>query len=519
MSMNKQFIGSAVLSFSAVALGHAQEVKHPNVVLVMTDQQRADLCKREGFPLDVMPFMDQLAQENIWFDKAYTTAPASSPARVSMLTGRFPKATHVRTNHNVNDAFYEKDMPAVFREQGYKTALIGKNHSHTKPACFDYWSGYGHWGKDKKDTHNSKEFASFLNNKARGHYLAPTPFDVETQLPCQIVSQTLDWIEDNKAAPFFAWVSIPEPHNPYQVSEPYYSMFPPESIPQNKGTKKDLKRKGEKYETLNELETLSHANDETEIRRLQGNYLGMLRLIDDQMKRLIEGLKEKGLYENTIFIYLSDHGDYFGEYGLVRKGAGVPDALTRIPMVWAGYGIKQQAKPMEAHVSIADVFPTLCTAIGAEIPVGVQGRSLWPMLEGEKYPRKEFESILVEQGFGGADFTRKEALTFEEEGALTPGKTAHMDELNTWTQSGARRMLRKGDWKIIVDNYSRGELYHLEKDPSELNNLFDNKKYDSKRAELLLDLAGWEIRTQDPLPIPQRRYQFKRNRNNYLFTE
>ena len=97
----------------------------------------------------------------------------------------------------------------------------------------------------------------------------------------------------------------------------------------------------------------------------------MIRLIDDQVKRLIETLKAEGKYENTIFIFLSDHGDYCGEYGLIRKGAGTPESLTRIPMVWAGAGISKQQKPMEAHVSIADIFPTLCTAIGADIPVGV----------------------------------------------------------------------------------------------------------------------------------------------------
>ena len=94
----------------------------------------------------------------------------------------------------------------------------------------------------------------------------------------------------------------------------------------------------------------------------------MIRLIDDQIKRLIESLKASGQFENTIFVVLSDHGDYWGEYGLIRKGAGLSESLARIPMVWAGYHVKNQSAPMDSHVSIADIFPTLCSAIGAKIP-------------------------------------------------------------------------------------------------------------------------------------------------------
>jgi len=313
------------------------------------------------------------------------------------------------------------------------------------------------------------------------------------------------------------WVSMPEPHNPYQISEPYFSMFSPEKIPATLTNRKDLSKKGDKYAILAELEDAACPNLAKDLPRLRGNYLGMLRLIDDQTKRLIEGFKAAGLYENTIFVILSDHGDYCGEYGLIRKGAGVPECLTRIPMIWAGCGIHPQSAPMDAHVSIADIFPTICTAIGADIPLGVQGRSLWPMLIGKSYPKKEFSSIMVQQGFGGEDFTRDEPLTFVQEGALQPNKIAHFDELNTWTQSGTERMVRKDDWKLVLDSYGRGELYNLKTDPSEIKNLYNKKQYASKQMELLEELMTWELRVQDPLPVPRNRYHFKQNSYNYHF--
>ena len=110
-------------------------------------------------------------------------------------------------------------------------------------------------------------------------------------------------------------------------------------------------------------------------------------------------------------------------------------------------------------------------------------------------------------------------MTFAEEGALTPGKIAYCDELNTWTQSGTQRMIRKDDWKLIMDNYGRGELYNLKNDPSEINNLFGNKKYADKQMELIEALITWNLRLQDPLPIPRNRYHFKQNPYNYHFTD
>ena len=203
----------------------------------------------------------------------------------------------------------------------------------------------------------------------------------------------------------------------------------------------------------------------------------------------------------------------------MRKGAGLSESLARIPMVWAGYHIKNQSAPMDSHVSIADLFPTFCSAIGAEIPAGVQGRSLWPMLTGKAYPKEEFSSMVVQQGFGGADVGLDASLTFEQEGALTPGKIAHFDELNTWTQSGTSRMIRKDDWKLVMNHYGNGELYNLKKDPSEIHNLFGEKKYSEIQTELLTRLLAWELRLQDPLPLPQRRYHFKQNPFNYLHPE
>lgn len=490
----------------------------PNIVIIMADQLRADLLGREGYPLETMPKTDLLAAEGTWFDKAYTPAPASGPARVSMLTGRYPSATHVKTNHNIADAYYVKDMFDVARESGYKTALVGKNHSHLTPAKADHWSIYDHSGQRPAPEGDSPEaqFDRYLKTLNMYTDLAPAPLGAETQLPYRMVSDASRWISSLGDEPFLMWFSMPEPHNPYQTCEPYYSMFPPEKLPKMRTAAADRATKGAEYELLDRMMTMGHPGYAGNLDRLRSVYHGMLRMIDDQVERLMDNLKAAGVYDNTIVIFVADHGDYVGEYGLMKKGLGLDEVLTRVPMQWRGPGIAASAKPHTAHVSLIDIFPTLCEVMGADIPSGVQGRSLWPLLTGKDYPAAEFAGMMCQDGYGGMYYTAEDGTDFRAEGAV--GREAgFFDCLNTWTQSGTMRMLRSGDWKLVCDMNGNGWLYNLAKDPSEVNNLFYAKKHSAERNRMIENLLRWEISTADPLPLPRHRYRFKSNPHNYMF--
>lgn len=513
----KLFVGiSASASVLSPMFGQNTQ-KKPNIIIIMADQLRADLLGREGYPLNTMPCADNLAKNGTWFNRAYTSAPASGPARVSMLTGRYPSATHVRSNHNIQDVYYKKDLFDVAREAGYVTALVGKNHSHLVKERVDYWCPYNHGGQESKNkSEKGKAFDKYLGTLDMYANMRPSPYGVEGQLPYRMVDDASQVIDSVSGKPFLMWLSFPEPHNPYQVCEPYFSMFPSDSLPKMRSSVKDQKTKGAEYQLLAEMMGQGHVGYEENLLRLRSNYHGMLRLIDDQIGRLVSDLKQKGVYDNTIIIFIADHGDFVGEYGLMKKGVGLDDALARIPMQWTGPGIKASAKAHDAHVSIIDIFPTICEIMGAEIPVGVQGRSLWPLLQGKEYPKKEFESVMVQDGFGGMYYTKTDGTDYKAEGAVGK-KGLFFDELNTWTQSGTMRMLRKGDWKLIYDMDGNGQLYNMKNDPSGLNNFFDNEAYSNIKNEMIQSLLRWDLSTQDPLPVPRQRYRFKRNEHNYLF--
>lgn len=515
-------IGSSKKQVSSALLKAPRDEAKPNIVLIIADQLRADACKREGFTLDTMPFLDSLAIRSTWFNRSYCAAPACVPSRTSMMTGRFPNATRVRSNWNIQDATYKADLVDVLKANGYTTALIGKNHTYLTKDHFDHWVEYNHLAQTGQVSDEVKKVNQYLESTNFYFDPNPAPIPAAMQQPARIVDDSINWlnqIAQKPDQPFFLYMSIPEPHNPYQVSEPYYSLFPPNTLPPVQVGAEALKKKGAKWHIQQQMMELGYPQFEKNIPRIRSNYYGMLRLIDDQLKRFMQFLEEKQLIDNTVIIFVADHGDFVGEYGLIKKGVEVPDCLTRIPMIWHGPNIVSNKQAHSAHVSNVDIMPTICDMIGAPIPEGVQGRSLWPLLSGKPYPEAEFESVMAQQGFGGLHFTTlQEYDPYMQDGTLTKGKT-EFDELNTWSQSGTMRMLRKGDWKLVLDMQGAGQLYYLKNDPAEVNNLFNNKAHTQKQAELMQDVILWELRMQDPLPLPRpggkRKYGFKRAPHNY----
>ena len=139
-----------------------------------------------------------------------------------------------------------------------------------------------------------------------------------------------------------------------------------------------LESKSFKYQWLRHIGETAFPDYAEQLPRARSNYFGILRLIDDQVRRFVEHLDGRGLRENTILFFLSDHGDYVGEYGLVRKGAELPEVLVRIPFQVCGPGIQASPEPHLAHINIVDILPTICEATGTDMPPGVQGAACGP---------------------------------------------------------------------------------------------------------------------------------------------
>jgi arylsulfatase A-like enzyme len=494
-------IGTAVPK-TAHAVPQNDPVEKPNIIFIVSDQHRAGLTKAAGYSLDTSPALDRLAAGGVSFDRAYCTAPLCVPARVSMLTGRWPQAHRVRNNDLAGEAFYTKHLYQVAKENGYKTGLTGKNHTFLRAVDLDFWREYGlaaGW-MPPNASEAYVQFEKWMKDLHANVSLQPTPFPVEVQFPYRIVSDAMEFIDSVEDQPFLLQVGFSEPHDPEQVPEPYWNMFPPEQVPTRCAGPEVLQQLG--YRAQWEYRH-QEAGFDTEVnwRRYKSNYLGMLRLIDDQLTRLVNYLERKGLTKRTIIVYLADHGDYLMDYGLARKGVGLPECLTRIPMVWSGPGIHPSAIGASACVSMADLFPTVCEAIGASIPLGVQGRSLWPLLQGKTYPKEEFRSAYATVGVGGLYYDASDNIPYRlRYGNRNAEADAGFDELNKVSQSGTQKMVRMGDWKLVFDMMGYGQLYHLKSDPCELKNLFGSPSNAREQNMLLAELLMWTIRTEDSLP-------------------
>lgn len=476
----------------------------PNIIVVVSDQHRAGMTKATGYPLDTSPGLDAMAERGVRFDNAYATAPLCVPSRISMLTGRWPAAHRVRMNLAGQDAFYTRDVYDVAKAQGYRTGLAGKNHTYLRSESLDFWRSYSHTSGYRAPNADPSHaaFDAWMGELGGGAIsLEPTPFPSEAQYPHRIVSDAIEFIDGSGNRPFLLQVSFPEPHTPQQVPKPYWDMFPPDQIPPRAAGPEALEKLGFKARWLFDLQAGAKVPDEAHWQRYISNYLGALRMIDDQLVRLIEHLEARGIADDTLIVYTADHGDYVMDYGLGRKGVGLPDALVRIPMVFAGAGVKHRAFDA-AFTSNADLMPTLCEVMGAEIPLGVQGRSLWPLLRGEPYPADEFRSIYSGVGVGG--------LHYDEDDDVAGGRDRLTgDTLNKVTQSGNAAMVRMGEWKLIYDMMGYGQLYHLPSDPLELDNRFGKPGVAETQAQLMSELAMWTLRTQDSLPTGPQNAKYR----------
>jgi arylsulfatase A-like enzyme len=497
---------AALMPRSALA---ATPARTPNIIIVLCDQWSFGTSKASGFPLDTTPTLDRLGAGGFSFDRNYCTAPLCVPSRISMLTGRWPEAHRVRMNLQANDAFFDKDLYQVAKARGYRTALIGKNHTYLTEKDVDVWREYFHEGASAalKPSPQDAAYDQWLRDLHFNISDKPTPFPLTSQLPYRIMTDALAFVDAAANQPFLLQISIPEPHDPEQVPEPYWDMFPPASIPGRYAGPEGLPLAGERLQWEYRMQQDAFPDTEKWWRRYLSNYCGMLRLIDDQIARLERHLKDRGIDNDTLVVFTSDHGDSLMNFGIGHKGLGLHESVVHTPMLWWGAGIRPNKEAANAFTSMADLMPTLCEAMTAAIPNGVQGRSLWPLLQGQAFPKEEFQSIYSGVGVGGLYYEKADAVPLAA--GHRPKLPDMFDELNKVTLSGNQKMVRMGAWKLVYDMMGYGQLYNLERDPGELTNQFGKKRYAAIQADLMAELAMWTIRIQDALPTGPQNSQYQ----------
>lgn len=484
----------------------------PNFLLISADQQRADCFGFEGRSIKT-PHLDQLAADGTRFSACITPCVVCQPARASILTGQLCRTHGVHDNGiDLNPDTGAKGFAGALAAAGYDTAFFGKAHFSTfhtfaptgTPECLrssanypaDWYGPYmgfehvelmlvGHnWFLPEKppggqhyerwfyaDGRGDEKNALYRENAGNTKDAAQTwhsKLPVAWHNSTWTADRAISWLKHvDHDKPFCTWVSFPDPHHPFDAPEPWSRLHDPAEVDLPENRKRSYEGRPWWHEAVMTSEPagpkknaevrknysrIAEQSDD-QLREIIANTYGQIALIDHNVGRLLIALDETGLAENTIVIYISDHGDWLGDHGLILKGPMHYEGLLRVPMIVRGGGI-EPGRVVEEPVSTLDLGPTFYDYAGADPLQTQHGQSLRPLLETEGATR---------------DFAMNE-----------------WELLSTRTGVAlSLRTVRTRRHKLTVDLQSgAGELYDLENDPGEMRNLFDAPEVEDVQARL-----------------------------------
>lgn len=463
-----------------------------NIVWFCTDQQRYDTIHSLGNDYIHTPNLDKLVHQGVAFARAYTQCPICTPSRSSFLTGRYPRTTKAFYNGNENYSKDEVLVTKLLKDQGYTCGLTGKLHL-TSPQGrmetrtddgYDYmqWSHHPHddWKNGENDYQNwlkgkgiswEKEYGGRYTSMSRWPPIENENFTgKEVGVPAQYhqttwcVEKAIEFIEQNTGQPWLISVNPFDPHPPLDPPQEYKDRLNIKDMPlplwqdgelDNKPShqQKDYVIGGQNGATDS---IIGMTNDDK--REKIRDYYAEIELIDDQIGRLIDYLEKTGQRDNTVIIFMSDHGEMNGDHGLYWKGAYFYEGLVHVPLIISCPSKFQKDVICTGLVELVDIAPTLLEMNGIKVPHYMQGKSLYSILTGQSPLDRHKDSVYSE-------FYR----------CL---KGCHEDRFAT--------MYFDGRYKLVTYcEMDEGELYDLQEDPAEYVNLWNHKEYQDLKAELI----------------------------------
>lgn len=482
--------------------------QRPNILLITTDQQRADHLGVKGLKAVQTPHLDRLATEGVHFDRAYCPSPICTPSRVSLLTGKWPSNHGAYSIGVTVDPFPEPTVAQLLKQAGYSTSLIGKAHfvrraeeaahftgqSDPPPDFFQNYHGpylgfdtvytcIGHTTNCMPDMHYRvfledagveydqwfprTQYSPWSPNTIKNKPHKPGVWTIpeELQNSAWIASKANEWIrEQSESRPWFSWVSFEDPHPPFVCPEPWFSSVMTERMElyENK-RKEEFADKPEIYNQIyrNDLQMYEEGAivpcvygryfDEEVARLSLQATLGMISNIDAKVGTILRTLEEINQLENTIIIYTSDHGEMHGHHGFWGKGLTAYEDCQRVPLLIWGPAFFSKKGTTSALANLVDVTRTILSLANVDSPTGIQGTDLMPVL------RKESNAV--------QDSTIVECQA---------------------TRKIYQQTFITDQYKLVIyRDHDEGELYNLLCDPDQYENLWDHQSYRELKLELL----------------------------------
>lgn len=459
----RDFLAAAGVAAGASALPAkafgAVPRRQPDVIVFMPDQWSPRFAGYEGAQVNT-PNLDRMAQEGTIFDSCYTPCPVCMPARVSLTSGQYPHNLKIWGNGPYNqdpeDCRFFRDMKAA----GYYTAQVGKIHRYSGTSWKKWAATFKQLTEDSGIDYFDKLITPFTIEHASGEYkerlvrlglfdkyvadmrerllnnpniVRPAVVEPENHPDAYTADRALELIRRHPVdKPLFLFVTFPGPHTPLDASGKYETMYPPETLRLLPNVK-PFSRDGKNY-------------DAAAVQEMYGSYFGKITMIDDQIGRIIEALKQRGTWNNTLAAFTSDHGDMMGSQGRVGKGLFYEES-ARVPMVIRWPGHVAAGHRSDAPVQLFDVYPAAVEAAGGKLSGNHFARSLLPVAAG----------------------------------TAASVRDAVFSEIAS--KKGKSFMCRLGDYKwFIADD---GEfLFNVKADPYEMQNLINDRSSTAVLAEV-----------------------------------
>ncbi|MFP3903061.1 MAG: sulfatase, partial [Armatimonadota bacterium] len=463
-----------------------------------TDQQRQDTLQVYGNDLMDTPHLDAVADESIVFDNAYVTQPVCTPSRSSIMTGLYPHTCGCTENNIPLTREYETIAEMLPEE--YATGYFGKwhlgdeviaqhgfeknwvsteeYHAHkTRELYKTRHSSYYHFLKShglEPDSVGDDGFESF----SRG-FACHLP--KELTKPAFTASRVCEFIESSQDEPFVAYVNFLEPHQPFHG--PFDTLYDPADIEFSP----TFMQHGDEKTPLRVRLLQERLGRETEdfYRDVRARYYGLVSLVDYYCGEILHTLRECGLYDDTIIVFTSDHGEMMGDHALMYKTVLYEEA-AQVPMFMRVPERGDEQMRIQDPVSQIDLVPTLMELMGSQPPEHLQGRSLAsPLRSGEQpAPRDVFIEWNGSNGFFTVEGTEW-SLEEQEEVGGAPSRT----------------VVTPDGWKLTLRSEDLCELYNLNDDPHETQNLYGQPEVKAIVEDLTERIRRWQKQTDDTVSV------------------
>ncbi len=496
----------------------------PNLVFVFSDRQRFDTLEAYGNDYVKAPNLNSLAKESLVFKNTYVTQAVCAPSRASIMTGLYPHAAGMPRNKLVMPDEIETIANMVSND--YKKAYFGKWHLGNEVIN---QRGFDDWASGMETLREEYTEPEYLGMDTSYHeFLINNGYEpdeillgrkifsdemraalpAEFQMASFFASKAETFIQENKDSPFVLYVSFLEPHPPW--TGPYDGLHDPEEVP----IEPTFLKRPDGHSLFSRIradffmQSDLHAPDDVENsewekgrseynagkaigkqfdlkdpgswKQIRANYYGNITLVDDAVGKILDALDKSGISDNTIFIFTSEHGDLVGTHGMMEMRTFYEEA-ARVPLIIRAPMYNREPNIIEGNFGQIDLVPTLLDLLGQELPDHLQGTSKADVIKGTA-DLSGNEVFMEHNGIGDRNLG-------------TPA-------INMLNNMQWRSIVTSDRWKLNLCSTDQCELFDLNSDPFEQDNLFNNAEHKDRIRLMAAKIRMWQRETEDQAPLP-----------------